>query len=108
MKLYQKKCFPCENNEKPLTPEQVRDYLSQVDSWQTDNLKIWKEFKFKDFKETMAFVNGVADLAEQEGHHPDMEIHYARVKIELWTHAILGLSDNDFILASKIDKFKEQ
>lgn len=106
MKLHQKKCVPCEGYEKPLEPLRVADYLAQVDAWQTDNKKIWKEFKFSDFKETMSFVNKVADLAEKEGHHPDMQVHYSRVKIELWTHAISGLSENDFILASKIDKLQ--
>ena len=106
IELHQKKCVPCEGYEKPLSPSKVADYLRQVDGWQTDNKTVWKEFKFKNFKETMAFVNNVADLAEQEGHHPDMEVHYSRVKIELWTHAINGLSENDFILASKIDKIQ--
>lgn len=67
--------------------------------------KITKKFKFKNFKEAMAFINKVAELAESEGHHPDIFIFYNRVKFELSTHAIGGLSENDFILAAKINKF---
>lgn len=69
----------------------------------TDNLKISKEFTFKDFSQTIRFVNLVADIAEEQGHHPVMHVYYSKVIIELWTHAILGLSENDFILAAKID-----
>lgn len=68
--------------------------------------KLTKEFLFVNFKQTMAFVNKIASLAEEEGHHPDMYISYSQLKLELWTHAINGLSENDFILAAKIDKLK--
>ena len=104
MKLAHKKCVPCESGMPPMLPEEVKKYLEQVQSWHSDNLKIWKEFKFRNFIETMGFVNKAALLAQEEGHHPDMEVHYSRVKIELWTHAIGGLSENDFILAAKIDQ----
>ena len=88
----------------PMSESKVAKYLEQVKGWETDNKKIWKEFRFKNFIATMGFVNKVALLAQEEGHHPDMEVHYSRVKIELWTHAIDGLSENDFILAAKIDQ----
>ena len=68
-----------------------------------DNKKIRHEFKFKDFKEAMAFINKVAEIAESEGHHPDIHIFYNKVTIELWTHFIGGLHENDFIVASKIE-----
>ena len=66
--------------------------------------KIFRRFSFKNFKEAMAFVNKVADIAESEGHHPDIFVSYNKVKITLFTHAIGGLSENDFILAAKIEK----
>jgi 4a-hydroxytetrahydrobiopterin dehydratase len=65
---------------------------------------IGREFEFKDFKEAMTFVNNVANLAEAEGHHPDITIHWNKVKLDLWTHSVDGLTENDFIVASKINK----
>jgi len=67
---------------------------------------ISKELRFKDFKETMAFTNKIADIAEDEGHHPDMQVSYGKLVVELTTHAIKGLSQNDFIIAAKIDELK--
>lgn len=76
------------------------------DDWEvTDNKRISKEFVFENYKHAMEFVNKVADLAEEEGHHPVMHVSYGKVIIELSTDAINGLSENDFIMASKIDKF---
>lgn len=100
-----KKCRACESGTPPFTPSQIQDYLSKLKTkWEVlDNIKLKKEFLFKDFKEAMAFVNKIAEIAEQEGHHPDLYIFYSKVKIELWTHAIGGLSENDFIMATKID-----
>jgi len=95
----------CEGNEPPLTSAQIAKYIAQVsDEWEVlDNLKIRKRFKFKNFMEAIGFVNRVAEIAEEEGHHPDMIINYNRVTISLTTHAIGGLSQNDFIMAAKID-----
>ena len=105
MKLTEKHCVPCEGGTPPLTPEQVAEYQKELpEAWDVlDNMKITKKFLFEDFKEAMAFVNKVAEIAEAEGHHPDMHVSYNKVLVELWTHAIHGLSDNDFILAAKID-----
>ena len=104
-KLHQKKCVPCEGYEEPLKAEQVAAYLTQVSGWENvENKKIKKNFKFKNFKEAVNFVNKVAEVAEKEQHHPDIYLFYNRVNLELCTHAILGLSENDFIMASKIDK----
>ena len=69
---------------------------------------IGREFEFKDFKEAMTFVNNVADLAETEGHHPDITIHWNKVKLDLWTHSVDGLTENDFIVASKIDRLNSE
>ena len=106
MNLTAKKCVPCEAGTPPLNSSEIEKYSSQLKTeWQIlDDKKIRKKFKFKSFKEAMVFVNKVADLAESEQHHPDMKIQYNRVIIELWTHAINGLSENDFILASKVEK----
>ena len=109
MNLLSKKCVPCEGGTKPLPPAEAEKLLSQVKDWEfTDGKKIEKNFKFKDFKEAMGFVNKVADLAEGEGHHPDIIVHgWNKVRLELSTHAIGGLSENDFILAAKIDNINE-
>jgi 4a-hydroxytetrahydrobiopterin dehydratase len=113
--LLKKKCVPCEGGAKPLSSDEIVQYMPQVSGWtltesESPNLKkfgigakISKEFKFKDFIGAINFVNNIAELAESEGHHPDIHIHYNKVLLELWTHAIDGLHVNDFILAAKID-----
>ena len=105
MDLTAKKCFPCEGGMPPLTPEQIMRYLPEVPGWEVkDNIRIFKNFQFKNFKDAMTFVDTVAALAEEEGHHPDILIHgWNKVRLELTTHAIKGLSENDFILAAKIN-----
>lgn len=104
--LASKKCVPCEGGIPPLKGEELTPWLKQLNpAWKLvgNETKIQREFTFKDFKETMSFVIKVADLAEAEGHHPDLHIFYNRLTVELWTHKIKGLFDNDFILAAKID-----
>jgi 4a-hydroxytetrahydrobiopterin dehydratase len=108
--LARKKCVPCEGGVPPLTYDAANKLLAQLDKeWMVidDAHLLTKHFSFKDFKETMHFVNKVADIAEEEGHHPDMTVTYGGVTIELMTHAIGGLSENDFILAAKIDEIKK-
>ncbi len=106
MELTQKKCKPCEGGVPTLTEHQVENYRKTLKTkWEVeDNRKIRRPFEFKDFKGTINFVNKVADIAEEEGHHPDMHIYYNMLVIELTTHAICGLSENDFILAAKIEE----
>lgn len=107
--LLKKKCVPCEKKGiKPFAKEEANNYLTQLSGWMLDEkfIKISKEYKFKDFIGAINFVERVADVAEMEGHHPNIEIDYSRVKLTLWTHAIDGLSENDFILAAKIDAHK--
>lgn len=88
-----------------MAQEEAKKMMAELHSdWELKEDKIEREFKFKDFREAMSFVNKVAEIAEGEGHHPDMEIKYNKVEIELSTHAIHGLSENDFIVAAKIDK----
>lgn len=100
----QKKCVPCEGGTKPLTREKIEEYLPAFNpEWEVvEDKALKRKFKFKDFNEAMEFVNKVADLAELEGHHPDIKINYNRVTLELTTHSIGGLSQNDFIMAAKI------
>jgi 4a-hydroxytetrahydrobiopterin dehydratase len=101
--LIQKSCVPCEGGIPALGGAEVDKLLSQLSGWSLSGKWITKEFKFKNFAEAMKLVNRVADLAESEGHHPDIHIHYNVVRFDIWTHAIDGLSENDFILAAKID-----
>lgn len=103
--LADKKCVACEGGLPPLPLSEIRHYLGLIDKdWQAiDAKKITRNFKFADFKKAMDFVNEAARLAEEEGHHPDIFISYNKVGLELWTHAVNGLSENDFILAAKID-----
>jgi Pterin-4a-carbinolamine dehydratase len=106
MDLSKKKCKPCEGGIAPLDKNEVAEYKKLIkDDWKvTENNKISKEYAFVNYKHTMEFVNKVANLADEEGHHPVMHVYYGKVMIELWTFTINGLSENDFILASKIDK----
>ena len=104
--LTEKKCVPCEGGTKPLEQEAIQNYLSQVPGWSVaaDLKSITREYQFADFKAAIVFVNEVADLAEFEGHHPNIYIFYNKVKLTLSTHAIKGLSENDFILAAKMNQ----
>lgn len=106
MDLSKKKCIPCEGGIPPLDSARVAEYQKHIQpEWRlTSDSKISREYSFSDYRNTIGFVNRVADLAEEEGHHPVMHVYYSKVVIELWTHAIGGLSENDFILAAKIEK----
>ena len=88
--------------------KEAQDLVTQVKGWQLsrDARLISKEFTFKNFKEAMVFANKVGDIAEVQGHHPDMYVGWGKVEVELWTHKIGGLSVNDFILAAKIEEIK--
>lgn len=101
--LSEKKCKPCEGGIPPLDKGQSQVLLKQLRGWQLEEKKIAKQYQFKDFKRAMRFVNAVAEMAESEGHHPDIFIQYDKVKLTLWTHAAGGLTENDFILAAKVD-----
>ena len=105
MDLTQEKCKPCEGGVKPYDAEHIEKRLADLTTpWEVvNNHSIKHEFIFKDFNEAMAFINKVAVLAEAEGHHPDIHCFWNKVILELWTHAIDGLSINDFILARKIE-----
>lgn len=102
--LTKKHCVPCENGEGKLNISQIKNYLPLVENWFLVGDTIKRDFNFKDFKEAMDFVNKVAGIAESEGHHPDIYIFYNKVNLTLYTHAVKGLSENDFILAAKINQ----
>ena len=105
--LSEKKCIPCEsgNTELLLDKSKINELIARVKDWKLseDSKSIFKEYKFSDFVKSISFINQVADVAEMEGHHPDIFISYNKVTLTLSTHSIGGLSENDFILASKIN-----
>ena len=103
--LTKKRCVPCEGGMPPLPQEKVDELLKEVPEWELEEGKVVRRFKFKDFKEAISFVNKVADLAESENHHPNISIFgWNKVKLIFFTHAIKGLSKNDFIMAAKVNQ----
>ncbi len=107
--LSKKKCVACDGNIPPFDKSEIHKYLKKVDGWEvkSDNEKSFyliKNFKFKNFEESQIFVNKVGSLAEEENHHPDIYFGWGYCKIKIFTHAIKGLAESDFILAAKIDK----
>ncbi|HXI57023.1 MAG TPA: 4a-hydroxytetrahydrobiopterin dehydratase [Polyangia bacterium] len=117
--LTARRCVPCEGGTQPLDEQSTGKLLGQLKGWEKQTSggrppkesmpskdahpELHKTFRFDDFLAAMAFVDRMAALAEEEGHHPDFCVHYDQVDVTLWTHAVNGLSENDFILASKID-----
>lgn len=108
MDLVNKKCLPCEAGTPPLTKVEAEKYLKEVGDWELvedgGKFKIRRRFQFDTYLAGIGFVTKVAKLAENEGHHPDIFVGYKRVTVNLTTHAIGGLSENDFIMAAKINK----
>lgn len=105
--LLTKKCLPCEGGVEPCSLPQAEAQLARLVGWKLtrEGQRIRKEWVVKNFMGAMEFFNRVAEVAELEGHHPDLHLEgYRQVAIEIWTHAIGGLSENDFILAAKIDQ----
>ena len=107
--LINKKCVPCEGGAIPFDMSEIHKYQKKVDGWDivkgiNDIYLLEKNFKFDDFKKSQDFVNKVGKISEEEGHHPDINFGWGYAKINITTHAIEGLSENDFILAAKIDK----
>ena len=105
--LARKKCVPCEGGVAPLTPQQVAPLLKGLAGWERDGAMISKTYRFRNYFETMAFVNAAAWVSHREDHHPDMVVGYDRCKVSYITHAIDGLSENDFICAAKLDALFE-
>ena len=110
--LADKKCIPCKGGIPGFNISEIHKYLKMVDGWEvkSDENKIYyliKEFKFKNFLESQSFVNKVGDIAETEGHHPDIWFGWGYAKIKIFTHTIKGLAESDFILAAKIDQINQ-
>ena len=107
--LADKKCIPCEGGIPSFNLEEIHKYLKKVDGWDVESVDekdyyIIKNFKFNSFLESQSFVNKVGEIAEQEGHHPDIWFGWGYAKIKIQTHAINGLHESDFVLAAKIDR----
>ncbi len=103
--LADKRCAPCAQGAEPLKGDQIEEKKKELDpDWRVvDEHHLEREFTFDDFRQALDFVNEVGELAEEQGHHPDIYLSYGKVKIQLWTHKIDGLHENDFIMAAKID-----
>ena len=107
--LSKKRCVPCEGGIPPFDTKEIHKYLKKVDGWDVksnndSSFYLIKDFKFKNFRESQNFINIVGDLAEKENHHPDISFGWGYCTIKIFTHAIKGLAESDFILAAKIDK----
>ncbi len=106
--LASKTCVPCRGGVPPLKGEELRALEKQVDGWKVvEEHHIVKTFKFPDFRTALDFVNRVGELAEQQGHHPDILLSWGKVEVTTWTHAVNGLTESDFILAAKIDRLRK-
>ena len=107
--LADKKCVPCEGNIPPFKIDEIHKYLKKIDGWDVKSnvdksFYLIKNFRFKNFIESQNFVNKVGNIAEEENHHPDISFGWGYCKVKIFTHAIKGLAESDFILAAKIDK----
>jgi 4a-hydroxytetrahydrobiopterin dehydratase len=105
--LTAKKCKPCEGGVAPYTPTQVNEMLKQVKGWTIEEGKLVKVYPFTNYYQTMAFVNALAWISHREDHHPDLLVGYNKCRVEYMTHAIGGLSENDFVCAAKCDQLFE-
>ncbi len=107
--LEKKHCLPCEGGTPPLDSKTIAQYLKQFKDWElvAGGKEITRDFRFKNYYHTMAFVNAIAWSAHQENHHPDLEVGYNHCRVRYSTHAIGGLSENDFICAAKVDALLE-
>lgn len=107
--LSQKRCLPCEGGVEPLAKDKIDQLLKQLPDWKIDKeyKRIAREFSFNAYSKVILFVNAIAWIAENEGHHPDLEVSYSRCYVTYSTHAIDGLSENDFICAAKVNALIE-
>lgn len=105
MKLSKKHCIPCEGGIPPMPEDEAKEYLNQLNErWSLNDLgHLFASFKFQTFRQALEFANKVGEIADAEGHHPDLLVSWGRCDIEIWTHKIQGLTESDFILAAKID-----
>ena len=103
MELIEKKCQPCEGGVAPMTDSEIKAMLPRLKQWECKAGKLCKIFPFKNYYQTIAFVNAIAWMAHQENHHPVLEVHFKQCQVTYYTHAINGISENDFICAAKVD-----
>jgi 4a-hydroxytetrahydrobiopterin dehydratase len=107
VKLAEKSCVSCHGGVPPLTSEQIAVLLPDVQGWNVvDNHHLVKNYKFRNFTEALGFVNRVGAIADEQNHHPDISLAWGKVKIEIWTHKINGLTESDFIFAAKVDEIQ--
>jgi 4a-hydroxytetrahydrobiopterin dehydratase len=103
--LADKKCVPCRGGVPPLSHDEIQPLMERVNGWTVEaDKKLIKTYKFKDFMGPMGFANRIAEIAEGEGHHPDLYVAWGKVEVFIWTHKVDGLTESDFILAAKIDR----
>jgi 4a-hydroxytetrahydrobiopterin dehydratase len=103
--LADKKCIPCRGGVPPLSHEEIRPLLARVEGWTVEgDKKLRKSYQFSDFMAPIRFANKIAEVAEEEGHHPDLYVAWGKLEAIIWTHKIDGLTESDFILAAKIDR----
>ena len=107
-KLTERRCLPCEGGVAPLSDTDAQRLLAELDGWELEQQRISKTYQFRNHYETIAFVNAIAWISHRENHHPELTVGYNRCRVEYWTHAIGGLSDNDFICAAKVDALAKQ
>jgi 4a-hydroxytetrahydrobiopterin dehydratase len=103
--LADRQCVPCRGGVPPLTGKQISPLLAQLDGWDAiEQHHLEKSYRFKNYSEALAFVNRLSEVAENEGHHPDICFGWGQVQVKIWTHKIDGLTESDFILAAKVDQ----
>jgi len=103
--LSERQCVPCRGGVPPLKGDEIKNFLRQLDGWQVVNEHhLEKTYPFNDFRESLHFVNRIGELAEAQGHHPDICFGWGKAEVKIWTHKIDGLTESDFVLAAKIDK----
>ena len=103
--LASRMCVPCQGGVPPLRGEAITPLLKQLSGWEVVNEHhLSKEYKFSSFRAALAFVNRIGEVAEAEGHHPDIHLSWGQVGVQIWTHKLDGLSESDFVLAAKIDE----
>jgi 4a-hydroxytetrahydrobiopterin dehydratase len=101
--LARRPCKPCEGDVEPMSPEAARELLASLPGWELEGSRISRTYRFRNYFETMAFVNASAWISHSTDHHPDLEVSYNTCRVVYWTHSVNGLSENDFICAAKLD-----
>ena len=106
--LADKQCIPCRGGVPPLTADEIKPLAQQLPDWDiVDGHHLDRTYKFKNFRDALDFTNKVGELAEEQGHHPDIYLSWGKVGIRLWTHKIDGLTESDFVMAAKIERLNE-